>query len=315
MGKLSRLSAVTGLSVSTISRVLNRSANVSAEKREAVLAAAKALGIMGGVKAYHNLIVVVSDGRNDPFHHEVIEGINSLCSEFGYSLVEFKLNANNFIREKIEPIASAIIFIGERSCNGSVKELGVPYIFIGDSIMDATVPSIKIDNLQAAHTATKYLCERGHRRIGQILGDKSLKLVELRNMGYKSALRQAGITVDMSWNYYGDFSFRAGEKAMDYFMRLPERPTAIFSHCDRMAIGAMKRANEMGLSVPDDISLIGFQNIEIAEYMALTTVSQNLRQIGRSACMAIHEKITKNKDIASVLYFPDVVERGTVRRI
>jgi len=160
------------------------------------------------------------------------------------------------------------------------------------------LPTVHIDNLTAAFEAVNYLTQVGHTRIANITGATHTALTQFRTQGYQQALRRAGITVNPAYSVTGDFSFASGARAMTSLLSLPEPPTAVFCHCDVMAVGAMQQAKRLGMRVPQDISIVGFDDIQFAEYCdpPLTTVSQPRYDIGRQAMLMLLS-ILRGRDV------------------
>ncbi len=160
------------------------------------------------------------------------------------------------------------------------------------------LPTVHIDNLTAAYEAVNYLTQMGHKRIAQISGPDQAALCQFRSQGYQQALRRGGIELNPAYTVKGDFSFAAGARAVTALLSLPEPPTALFCHSDVMAIGAMQQAKRLGLRVPQDLSIVGFDDIQFAEYCdpPLTTVSQPRYEIGRQAMLMLLE-LLKGKDV------------------
>jgi LacI family repressor for deo operon, udp, cdd, tsx, nupC, and nupG len=160
-----------------------------------------------------------------------------------------------------------------------------PIVNACEVIQGGRHPTISLDNRAAAKAMTEHLIELGHRRIGLIKGPKSSPLTRDRVAGYQDALQQAGITSDAALICHGDFSLKAGHDGAAAMLELPDRPTALFCENDEMAIGALKRIKQQGLRVPEDISLVGFDDIPFAAYCdpPLTTISQPAETFGQKA--------------------------------
>jgi LacI family repressor for deo operon, udp, cdd, tsx, nupC, and nupG len=158
------------------------------------------------------------------------------------------------------------------------------------------LPTVHIDNLTAAFEAVHYLLKLGHQRIACIAGPKHMPLCQYRSQGYVQALRRNGLSVESKLTIHGDFSYESGAQAVTELMSLPVPPTAIFCHNDVMAIGAMFQAKKMGLRIPQDLSVVGFDDIKASQYTdpPLTTVAQPRFQLGRQAMLLLLEQLQGN---------------------
>jgi LacI family repressor for deo operon, udp, cdd, tsx, nupC, and nupG len=138
----------------------------------------------------------------------------------------------------------------------------------------------------------------GHKRIAQISGPEEAALCQFRHQGYQQALRRAGIALNTTYCAHSDFSFKGGARALRKLLSLPDAPTAIFCHNDTMAIGAIQEAKKLGLRVPQDLSVVGFDDIQFSQYCdpPLTTVSQPRYEIGRQAMLMMLE-LLKGRDV------------------
>lgn len=141
-----------------------------------------------------------------------------------------------------------------------------PMVMACEFAPELELPTVHIDNLTSAFEAVNYLTQLGHKRIAQISGPQHAALCQFRHQGYQQALRRAGITMNPTYCTFGDFTFEAGAKAVRQLLALPEQPTAIFCHNDTMAIGAIQEAKRLGLRVPQDLSVVGFDDIQFAQY-------------------------------------------------
>ena len=155
------------------------------------------------------------------------------------------------------------------------------------------LPTVHIDNLTAAFEAVHYLHQLGHRQIACVAGPEQMPLSHYRLQGYVQALRRNGITVESSYITRGDFTYEAGAQALTALMAQPKPPTAVFCHSDVMAIGVLSQAKKMGLRIPQDLSIVGFDDLKLAQYCdpPLTTVAQPRFQIGQQAMLLPLEQL------------------------
>jgi DNA-binding LacI/PurR family transcriptional regulator len=155
------------------------------------------------------------------------------------------------------------------------------------------IVQVYLDNTRGAEVATKHLLDLGHKRIGFIMGPEEVPNSHTRYEGYAQALKQAGIPFLKELVYQGDFIVETGRKALDYFESLLEKPTAIFCSNDLMALGIIERANELHIKIPDQYSLVGFDNIFLSSLVSptLTTVSYPILEMGTKAIILLLDSL------------------------
>ncbi len=197
-----------------------------------------------------------------------------------------------------------MLYIGEQvgSGQGDAVDIAVdpeeqrnlpPMVMANEFAPELELPTVHIDNLTAAFEAVHYLHQLGHRQIACVAGPEQMPLSHYRLQGYVQALRRNGITVESSYITRGDFTYEAGAQALTQLMAQPKPPTAVFCHSDVMAIGVLSQAKKMGLRVPQDLSIVGFDDLKLAQYCdpPLTTVAQPRFQIGQQAMLLLLEQL------------------------
>lgn len=320
------------VSTATVSRALMNPDKVSQATRNRVEQAAMEVGYlpqsMGrNVKRNESrtLLVIVPD-ICDPFFSEIIRGIEVTAAEHGYLVLIGDCAHQNqqektFIDLIITKQIDGMLLLGSRlPFDASIEEQRnlPPMVMANEFAPELELPTVHIDNLTAAFNAVNYLQEQGHRLIGCIAGPEEMPLCHYRLQGYVQALRRAGATVDPHYITRGDFTFEAGARALEQLLTLPKPPTAVFCHSDVMALGALSQAKRRGLKIPDDLSIIGFDNISLAEFCdpPLTTVSQPRYEIGREAMLLLLEQLQgHNVSSGSRLLECELVLRGTTRAL
>ncbi len=286
------------VSIATISRVVNNSAHkVNPATRKKVLKAIRELDYRPNALAKGLLMkqtmtigIIIPDISN-PYYAEIVRGIQDMADQYGYAIILLNTDRNPdrimryiyFLREKS---ADGIIFSGGtihgEKVLSSLKELRERVVVIGRHKVD--FPAVLIDNTGGAAKATQHLIDLGHRRIGFIGGPDKSNSAKDRLSGYRNALIQQGYPVDKNLIKKGDFTPRSGYlSAQDLIVK--ERVTAILVASDQMAFGAIHAAKESGLSVPGDLSVVGFDNIPFSSYFepALTTVDIPKYHVGAAA--------------------------------
>ncbi|WP_426114757.1 LacI family DNA-binding transcriptional regulator [Pseudomonas sp. DSP3-2-2] len=298
MSNIREVARLAGVSVATVSRTLKSPERVLPDTRDKVNAAVEKAGYRPNLMAVQfrsrrtgNLVILVPTIAN-VFFARVISGAQQAAQAAGYRL----LLCDTQGREEIEREFAELVYAHQ--ADGVIQlraydpfaapfptaELP-PIVNACEVIQGGRHPTISLDNRAAARAMTEHLIELGHRRIGLIKGPKSSPLTRDRVAGYQDALQQAGIASDPALICHGDFTLQAGLDGAAAMLNLPERPTALFCENDEMAIGALKQIKKQGLRVPEDVSLVGFDDIPFAAYCdpPLTTIAQPAEAFGQKA--------------------------------
>lgn len=287
------------VSISTVSRVVNDAGYpVRPETRQRVLEAVDALGFRPNPiarslvgKPTQTIGLIVPDISN-PYYPLLSRGVEDVASEQGYTVFfcntdRSAAKARHYVEVLREKQTDGLIFAG-----GGLEENGEPLLSGGDSGKVVLIgrhhwpfPSVQVDNARAARDATCHLIELGHRRIAFISGPIGLTSARDRLAGYMQAMEDPGSRVDQSLIQEGDFQAESGYQAAFSLLQSREAPTAIFAANDQMAIAAMAAAYDLGLRVPEDVAVVGFDDTPAARDVrpALTTVSLPTYEIGASA--------------------------------
>ncbi|MCH4876074.1 LacI family transcriptional regulator [Pseudomonas sp. TMW22090] len=330
MSNIREVARLAGVSVATVSRTLRSPERVLPDTRDKVNAAVEQAGYRPNLMAVQfrsrrtgNLVILVPTIANS-FFAKVISGAQQAAQLAGYRL----LLCDTQGREAIEREFAELVYAHQ--ADGVIQLRAYdpfaapfpgaalpPIVNACEVIHNGRHPSISLDNRAAAKAMTEHLIELGHRRIGLIKGPKSSPLTRDRVAGYQDALNQAGIEADPALVCHGDFSLKAGDDGAAAMLALPDRPTALFCENDEMAIGALKRIRQSGLRVPEDISLVGFDDIPFAAYCdpPLTTISQPAAAFGQRAVEMLIALIEK-KPLAErhvVLPFELTLRESTAR--
>jgi LacI family transcriptional regulator len=288
-----------GVSTATVSHVLNLTRHVSPITRDRVLRAIAALNYQPNrvARSLRNrktttLGVLLPNSAN-PFFAELLHSIESCCFDLGYSVILGNANDDPkrelfYLDVLLSKQVDGILLVS----TGAYKEVleivtrrRVPTVMIDRPAAEPRVDTVYIENEQGGRIATEYLLSLGHRAIA-VIGDASPPAPTIERMaGYRSALRAAGLAVNEGYIVTSNYMHEGGYRACQQLLHLPERPTAIFACNDMMAIGALCAIHGVGLRVPQDISVIGFDDISLASYTVprLTTIAQPLAEIGRIA--------------------------------
>ncbi len=299
-----------GVSTATVSRALMNPEKVSASTRQKVDQAVMAVGysphaLSRNLKRNESrtILVIVPD-ICDPFFADLIKGIERTAAESGYLVLigdcaQQNQQEKTFINLIITKQIDGMLLLGSDLPFDASKEEQrnlPPMVMANEFAPELELPTVHIDNLTAAFEAVHYLLNLGHQRIACIEGPKHMPLCQYRSQGYVQALRRNGISVENALTAQGDFTYESGARAVSELMALPSPPTAIFCHNDIMAIGAMFQAKKMGLRIPQDLSVVGFDDIKASQFTdpPLTTVAQPRFQLGRQAMLLLLEQLQGN---------------------
>ncbi|HPF46472.1 MAG: LacI family DNA-binding transcriptional regulator [Alphaproteobacteria bacterium] len=326
MATIRDVSKIAGVSVATVSRTLSKPDKVSAKTRKIVNAAILETNYKPDILARNfrtrkssTIVVLVPDIAN-PFFSRVIRGIEQTAQSLDYAVL---LGDTQGDRGRESTYANMVNtsqadgIIQLDSHNPFENNSNVPIVNVCDCIRGTDMPTIELDNAAAARKMTDYLISQGHKNIAIITGTLDSTITQDRLSGYKEALKNASIKFNPNNINVGDYSFLSGMSATRMLMKYQAPPTAIFCMNDEMAIGAIKQAKLMGLKIPDDISIAGFDNISFAEYCdpPLTTISQPAEEFGSKAMSMLYRVINQDGAIKknTFLDFELIIRNSTGR--
>lgn len=321
-----------GVGVGTVSRVLNDSPQVSPETREKVLAVIKELGFspnlaarqLSGGKTY--TIGVVSPFFTFPSFVERLAGIQDVLDESEYDLVLYSVRSPDRLQHQLRTIinqnrADGLIILTLRFAEHEVQRIkpGFPIVVVSEDDSVQHYPHIMIDNFEGGVLGTNYLISKGHRDIG-FIGDPldnefGFKSTLQRFEGYRHALDEAGLAFNEAWCRFADYSQDSAREHARQILSASPRPTALFVPIDSLALGALGAVYDLGLRVPDDVAVLGFDDIQAASYIHLTTVRQPLFPSGQwvaNQLIAWLREGTPDQDQFEVRLPLEIVERSTV---
>ncbi|GAB7388914.1 catabolite control protein A [Bacillaceae bacterium] len=302
-----------GVSMATVSRVVNGNPNVKPSTRKKVLAAIEKLGyrpnaVARGLASKRTTTVgVVVPDIARAFFAELARGIDDIANMYKYNIILCDSDQNpdkelQLINTLLEKQVDGLLFMGRRMTDEHMRIFQtspVPIVLSATKDPEDKLPSVNIDQFQAAYDATKFFIDGGHKRIAMVTGPLEDPIGGLlRFEGYKRALADAGIPFDETLVRSGNYRYESGHRAASEFLALPERPTAIFVAGDEMGVGVIHGVQDAGLRVPEDIEVIGFDNIRLAEMVRpkLTTVVQPLYDIG-AVSMRLLTKLMNNEKV------------------
>lgn len=321
-----------GVSKATVSRILNESKPVSEEIREKVMKIIKETGYNPNSVARSlvfkktHLIGIVIPEISNPYFSQLVRGIEDEANAKGYNIIICNAD-HDFDKENrsLQILKSkqvdGIIFLTSHLLKEHdlfFKQNLIPTVIIGTNSEKFNIPFVDIDNFSAAYEVVKYLISLGHRRIGLIRGTITYQNVSFfRFEGYKKALEDYGVYFDENLIKVGHYKFESGYRAMEELLKQDCKPTAVFAMNDEMAIGAMNCTIDQGLRVPEDISVIGFDDIPMASMVRpmVTTVHQPIYEMGvEAAKMLIEHLKNPNKSINNVILPHHIIERQSTKK-
>lgn len=313
---------LAGVSIATVSRALKNPALVSPETLSRVRAAIEQSGynpdsIARSLRTRRsgNIVVIFPD-ITQPNYIGIIRGIESAASQLAYSVLLGSTRGDaereRFYAQMVSRReADGIILLGpnlpfEIDYSRPVQEQLPPLVNSCEPVQHGGISKVLVDNVIAGRMATQHLIELGHKNIGIITGEAGQPNAKDRLMGYKQALQNAGVPVNEALIEYGDYGVESGVACTQALLKQNPRPTAIFCGSDNMAIGALKTLRDASLSVPGDISIIGFDDIWYSEYLhpPLTTVRQPLEKMGRMCMQILHSAISNESATQETVYLP-----------
>lgn len=290
-----------GVSMKTVSRVLNNEPNVAQKTRDRVKAVAAELhyspnlAARGLASSKSYLIALLYDNPSPYYIANIQKGAIDACRESGYHLVVEPINMSGTnVSHEMERILERLPVDGvivtpplsdSPEIQAILKRLKISYVPVAPSTVPTDTASVKMDDVQAAYEMTEFLVKQGHNKIGFIKGHSEHSATSLRYQGFAKAIKAAGFGVQPQYIAEGDFSFKSGVDAAENLLQLEAPPTAIFASNDDMAAGVVSVANRLGLLVPNDLSVVGFDDTPLARILwpQLTTIKQPIYEMGFQA--------------------------------
>lgn len=310
------------VSIQTVSAVVNDKPEITLETRERVLAAINQLGYRPykvarslRTRSTNTIAIILSDITN-PFFSTVVSIAEDYAHSAGYSLILYNTHYDGereryYCQAVLERWIDGLLFVSTLDhVNGldMVQKAGVPVVALDRIPDDYIGPSVTLDNVKAGRLAAEHLLELGHTRFAHISGPLDLRLSRERQRGFQEAIGARGLDLGPCIPGDDNWSGASGYRAMQSLLELAARPTAVFAANDRMAIGAMRAIAERGLRIPQDISVVGVDDIELAALHnpSLTTVAQSLTDVATQAVQILLE-ILKGKDHSQTQVVLDAV--------
>src|SRR5689334_13955867 len=320
------VAAEAGVSVATVSKVINGRWGVAENTSLRVQAVIDQLGyqsslVAQSLRSHSTTVLGVLVTDIEPFSAELLKGVARAIHGTGYELVVFSGcgradDQTGWERRYLQRVSGTL-------CDGAIlvtPSTGVdvtdvaPVVAVDHNVV-SSLPTVDSDNLNGAITATDHLLELGHRRIAFLAGRPDLESAQLRERGYRTALRRARIRIDPSLIRVGGYDVEAAEEAARQLLDRDDRPTAIFAANDVTALTTIAVARTLGLSVPDDLSVMGFDNVPESALgePPLTTIEQPIQQMGYEAARLLLRLIAKEAVPEHTMLPTRLVVRGSTR--
>ena len=332
MATLKEISLLANVSISTVSKALNGSDEISKETRDEILQIAKSLNYQ--IKEQRILpynektIAVICPELNSNYYTQLLNHINEyIISKGYYSMLGFSFfspaKEEELLKDFTKKRVDGILFITENKHAAElfhfVKTSHVPIVIIANTADEMDIPMhdvIKIDEEYGIELAIQHLTTLGHRKIAYI-GDA---LSESRHQIFSSLLRKYGLCENKEYMITSDLRFEeAGYHAMHEILRTEEKPTALFAAYDDIAIGAMKAVYENKLIIPRDLSVVGFDNIFVSPYLptGLTTISNPIKEMARTSCTILMSKMKHSEHtvVQHVTLKPSLILRDSTGEV
>ncbi len=295
------VSRAAGVSTKTVSRVLNNEKYVGQAKRESVERAVAALGFrpnfaaraLAGKRSFQ--IALIYDNPSPYYAQNLQAGVRARCAQAGYRMIAQPCDAQSpavldeicslIDQAQLDGVILTPPFTENAAIHAALAARGVHYVMTSPAVADAAHSAVTIGHAQGAAQMTAYLVSLGHQRIGFVQGDPRFATSALRLAGYRTALADAGIAYDPAMVQPGLYDFASGSRAAQALLALAKPPTAIFASSDDMAAGVLATAHRLGVSVPGQLSVAGFDDTDLASVVwpPLTTIRQPVRDMGYAA--------------------------------
>ncbi|AMO51302.1 DNA-binding transcriptional repressor of ribose metabolism [Enterobacter sp. FY-07] len=329
MATMKDVARLAGVSTSTVSHVINNDRFVSDAIREKVDAAIKTLNYAPSALARSlkinqtRTIGMLITASTNPFYSELVRGVERSCFERGYSLVlcntegdEQRMNRNleTLMQKRVDGLLLLCTETHQPSQEIMRRYPSIPTVMMDWAPFDGDSDLIQDNSLFGGDMATQYLIDKGYTRIACITGPLDKTPARLRLEGYREAMIRAGLTIREGDEIESDFEFGGGFDAMKSLLAMNERPQAVFIGNDAMAVGAYQALYQAGLKIPEDMAIVGYDDIELARYMTppLTTIHQPKDELGELAIdVLIHRMAEPDLQQQRLQLTPILMTRGS----
>ncbi len=323
------IARVAGVSPSTVSRALAGSPRISEQTRQRIQTIAQELNYTPSLAARtlvtgaSPMLGVIAPSLADPYVAAVMQGVEAASHDRGFQRLVASSQGDPeqevaMMQLLVGHDVAGLIIISSRippEHGAGLPRFDIPVVFINAFHPGEGIYHVMTDNEHGGWLATTHLLERGHTRVAYLGGPQQGRSHTARLAGYRRALEEAGYAYQPSWVVPGDGTPQAGRKALRWWLRQPEsqRPTAFFCYNDLSALGLLSEAYQQGVAIPEDLSVVGFDNAPLAEISIppLTTVEQKARELGRQAVASLLAALA-SKPVTDVILRGELIPRATV---
>ena len=321
------IARLSGVSYSTVSRALNGVGRIKPSTRKKVMEAASQLGYVPNRQArslaggQSNVIGMLVHGLDTDYIGQILKGADEELAQASYELMVFTTHRHknkelSTVTRLMSGLTDGLLIVlpeGHQHYVKNLQEKNLPYVLVDTAVhSDDEGVTVTATNNQGAYEATKHLLNLGHERIGFITGNLNLQIAVSRFEGYQRALTEAGIPFDIALIREGNFLQPRGREAALELLQRKHPPSAIFASNDVMALGVLEAAYELGVRVPDDLSVVGFDDVASAEYAIpkLTTVRQPIYEMGVVAARSLLG-LLRGEEVSSVQLGTQLIVRAS----
>ena len=322
------VAAAAGVSVATVSKAVNGRYGISSATATRVLETVQALGyesslVASSMRSRRTGVIGILVADFEPFSAEILKGVGAALRDSSYDLLAYSgsghKDGDGWERRSLSRLSGTLID-GAIMVTPTVVTAGteIPVVAVDPHTGRADLPTVESDNFGGALQATRHLIELGHRRIGFMAGRPDLQSARYREAGYRQALADAGIAFDPAIVRVGLFEQAASRAPAFSLLRQHDRPSAVFAANDLSAIAVIRAASELGLDVPRDLSVIGFDDIPEASQLvpALSTIRQPMQKLGAAAAGLLVALMNGEEPATTHIRMPTrLVARATTARV
>lgn len=328
--KIDVVAKQAGVSPATVSRVLNGTAPVSPEKAERVRQAVEALGFVPNTNAQalagwkSGLFGLIISDITNPYFPDLVKAFEDVALEYGRDVLIADTNydphrmaacVTRMLQRQVDGIAIMTSELDESAVR-LLEQRSIPTVFMDTGKLDKKINVVRVDYAAGVNMAVAHLLELGHRKIGFIAGPPSLPSANLRLRAFRQAMKAQGLNSPAEWLYKGDHRVSGGIQAVNQLLKNKQRPSALVCSNDLTAIGVMEGLTDAGIRVPEEFSIVGFDDIEISSYIkpGLTTLRVPRSQLASAAFRMLLEQGSNSSTPASIeerCFSPLLILRGT----
>lgn len=331
MATMKDIARLAKVSTSTVSHVINGSRFVSEEIREKVMRVVAELNYTPSAVARSlkvketKTIGLLVTATNNPFFAEVMAGVEQYCQQHQYNLIiattggdtkRLQQNLQTLLHKQVDGL---LLMCGDSRFNADTDMvISVPLVIMDWWFTELNADKILENSELGGYLATKTLIEAGHKNIGIITGNLKKSVAKNRLEGYKKALSEASIPLNNDWIIESHFDFAGGKIGMQKLLTTQKPPSAVFCSSDTIAVGAYQAIQQQGLRIPQDISVIGYDDIELSQYLfpPLSTISQPKAELGKLAVELLLQRIKKPNEPYQILTLsPTLKLRKSIKNI